>query len=138
LSFARLAQPALLLKKDPHETVISRAFQSDNSSLTQISAGESGSIWEDTMRYQSFAAPVLALGLVLSAAAAYAQDEEPTSVGCLHMAKQVRDSLRSNAASTNADKANQERRDGDQACQGGYYKLGLAHYKKALELLSAA
>ncbi|HTP77639.1 MAG TPA: hypothetical protein VMJ73_11745 [Rhizomicrobium sp.] len=89
------------------------------------------------MTLQSIAAPLFAVGLMVSTAAAYAQDEEPSSTGCLHMADQVKSAFRANATSTNIDKASEERRDAAEACRLGYYKLGIYHYKKALELLSA-
>ena len=69
---------------------------------------------------------------------AQAEDQPETKIGCMHMDKQFTEALDANAQSTNADAASAERRMGRDACNAAYYRVGLAHYKKALELLAHA
>jgi len=80
----------------------------------------------------SAAALILALGAPL----AYADDEPTSTIGCMHMDRQVRAALDANEQSPNADAARDEIRMGRNACQLAYYKLGMEHFKKALELLA--
>jgi hypothetical protein len=87
------------------------------------------------MNFAKAAVSAAAIGLLLGASAAYAQDEDASPTSCSHMADEAKAAVRANARSANHDAANVERREGAEECRMGYYKLGLEHYKKALELL---
>lgn len=87
------------------------------------------------MNFTKTAISAAAIGLFLGASAAYAQDEDASPTSCSRMADEVKAAARANAQSANHDAANVERREGAEECRLGYFKLGLEHYKKALELL---
>ncbi len=74
-----------------------------------------------------------ALCLIFGTTAALAGNEWSD---CVQMSNQVRAAMQTNAQSPNLDAVKVERRDAADACIKGYYKLGIAHYKRALELLT--
>ena len=71
----------------------------------------------------------LALSLATVSTAAFAQDDNATT--CMATGKQVTAAL----GSTDNDAARQEKKMGLEFCNAGYYRQGMAHYAKALELL---
>ena len=77
-----------------------------------------------------------ALILVSGVSIAYAEDQPANTFGCMHMDKEVRTALNASGQSPNAGAAKDELQMGRNACQLAYYKIGLEHFKKALELLA--
>ena len=71
----------------------------------------------------------LALSLATVSTAALAQDDSAAT--CSATGKQVTAAL----ASNDNDAARQEKKMGLEFCNAGYYRQGLAHYAKAMELL---
>jgi len=72
----------------------------------------------------------LAFSLAAVSTAALAQDD---SASCATTGKQVTAAL----AGNDNDAARQEKKMGLEFCNAGYYRQGMAHYTKALELLGA-
>jgi hypothetical protein len=70
----------------------------------------------------------LALSLATVSTAAFAQDDSAT---CATAGKQVTAAL----AGNDNDAARKERKIGLEFCNAGYYRQGMAHYARALELL---
>ncbi len=89
------------------------------------------------MKFTNFAVATVALGLMLGSAAAYATDEEATISSCVHNATATDDAMKANSTSANLDAARAESRAAHNYCTMGLYKVGVAHYKKALALLTA-
>jgi len=81
---------------------------------------------------------VVAGGLVISSAAAFAQ-EPGTLSGCLHMSKEVQSAL-ANASeqSQNYSAAKDAQRMGQEFCAAGFYERGMANYRNALSELGQA
>ncbi len=71
----------------------------------------------------------LALSLATVSTATFAQDYSASS--CIAAGQQVNTAL----GSTDNDAARQEKKMGLEFCNAGYYRQGMAHYAKALELL---
>lgn len=87
------------------------------------------------MRFnESIAAIALASG-VFAASSSFAQEPANTT-GCLHLSRQVASALGSNPQSPNYKAAADEQSVGRQYCMNGLYTLGVAHYQKALDLLT--
>ncbi len=87
------------------------------------------------MRFHtSIMAIAFASGAVFASSAALAQEPENT-VGCLHLSKQVSQALDSNQQSPNLRAAQDEQSAGREYCNSGVYRLGVAHYEKALSYL---
>jgi hypothetical protein len=70
------------------------------------------------------------LSLATVSTAAFAQDGG-SAASCIAAAKQVSTALGSN----DNEAARQEKKMGFEFCNAGYYRQGMAHYTKALELL---
>lgn len=129
----RCASPALRTWKQAHETVITASFQIAHCILTPDAPGGTGVNQEDTMNLGRTAISAAALCLIFGTTAALAGNEWSD---CVQMSNQVRAAMQTNAQSPNLDAVKVERRDAADACIKGYYKLGIAHYKRALELLT--
>lgn len=83
------------------------------------------------MRFIKSSALVAAL-CVVGASGAYA-GEKDTAAACQAAASQVNTTL----ASAQNDAARKERNLGAQACNSGFYQVGLLHYSKAMELMGS-
>jgi hypothetical protein len=91
---------------------------------------------EEAMKFTNFAVATVTLGLMLGSAAAYATDEA-SSTTCVQMESTAADAIRANGSSANIDAAKEAIRSARSNCNSGFYKLGVAQYKKVLELLGA-
>lgn len=89
------------------------------------------------MKFTNFAVATVALGLMLGSAAAYATDEDATLASCGRVETTTKDAIKANSTSANLDAALAETRQAHNYCNIGLYKIGVAHYKKALSLLNA-
>ncbi len=83
----------------------------------------------------SAAASMVCIGIAMSALSAQAADADQRS--CIHAEHDVRVALDANANAPQHDAARAEKTAGLLACNGGFYKMGMAHYKAALTLLGA-
>ena len=88
------------------------------------------------MKFTNFAVATVTLGLMLGSAAAYATDEA-NSTTCVQMEATASDAIKANTSSANIDAARETIRSARNNCNSGFYKLGVAQYKKVLELLGA-
>ena len=80
-----------------------------------------------------------ALFLMLGATSAMAQTtEQPSAIGCLHMAKKVSAALDANQQSPNFSTARDQARGSQGFCSQGLYKIGVDGYAKALEMLGTS
>lgn len=82
------------------------------------------------MRFTKSSALALAL-CIAAAPAAFAREESPSS--CVAAESQVSSAL--GGTQQNADAARHEKALGLQYCHAGYYRQGVGHYAKAMELL---
>ena len=89
------------------------------------------------MKFTNFAVATVTLGLMLGSAAAYATDEDATLASCGRVETATNDAMKANSSSANLDAARAESRQAHNYCNIGLYKIGVAHYKKALSLLNA-
>jgi hypothetical protein len=128
---------ALHLKENLHERVIASSFHFRNCALTPACAGRARRKLEDIMRFAKPAATAAALCLALGASGAYADDEPVNAIGCHHLDKQASQALGANAASANIETAKHEADLGRDACLSGYYKIGMTHYRRVIELLAS-
>jgi glycogen synthase len=94
---------------------------------------------EEFMRYLNATIGVAMLCAGVAASVLPASADEPANVsGCLALQEQVKVALTSKAQSANYEQAATERRLGLEQCNGGFYKSGIAHYDRALALLSGS
>ena len=89
------------------------------------------------MSFAKTAVSAAALCLALGASGADADDEPINGIGCHHLDKQASRALGANAASANIETAKHEADLGRDACLSGYYKIGMTHYRRAMELLAS-
>jgi hypothetical protein len=75
----------------------------------------------------------IALIVCVAGTSASFANEKDTSTACLAAESQVSSALTN--PSQNADEARHEDRLGLQACNAGFYHMGMVHYAKAMELL---
>ena len=74
----------------------------------------------------------------LMATGAYAEDLTNDAQGCRVIERQVKEAFDANAQSPNFSAASDERHIGRDGCRQGYYKFGISHYKRALEILASS
>ncbi|MDE3114793.1 MAG: hypothetical protein KGL26_04245 [Pseudomonadota bacterium] len=89
------------------------------------------------MRIRKNLTAALVVSTTVVMAALSANAAEANARNCLTVAKQVRVALDANKASPNYAAAMSHRNSGLLACNGGFYKMGIAHYEAALTLLHA-
>jgi hypothetical protein len=112
-------------------------FQSNSPFLLPWHAGQTGGKYEEgVMNFVKATAAVAFAAVVFAGSSAFAQ-ERANTMGCLHASKQVSDALAANPQSPNSKDASDEQRAGREFCMNGVYDRGVAHYEKALDLLSA-
>jgi hypothetical protein len=87
------------------------------------------------MRFsKSIATIALATGVALAASNSVAQ-EPASTIGCLHLSKQVASALEANPQSANYQAARDAQSTGRNFCELHYYAQGIASYEKALNYL---
>jgi hypothetical protein len=89
------------------------------------------------MTFVKLAVSAAALSLTLGATAALAQTEEPTQIGCLHMAKKASAALDANQSNAAYADARKQAQGAQSFCASGMYKNGIDGYAKVLTMLGA-
>jgi len=74
-------------------------------------------------------------GVCLALAAMPANAAQETHSSCLDAARQAKAALDASGQSPNYDAALKEWRSGNEFCNAGYYRQGVAHYEQAEKLL---
>jgi hypothetical protein len=88
------------------------------------------------MKFGKLAVAAAISCLTLAPIGASAQGEAETASSCLHMERSAREAVDANASAANASAARDEFNQGRDACRNQYFRIGVAHFKKALSLLN--
>jgi hypothetical protein len=86
---------------------------------------------EDVMRFTK--SSVFALALCVVGAPAALANERDTQAACMAAGSEVSSAL--SGTPQNADEARHEKKLGFEACNAGFYHVGMVHYARAMELL---
>lgn len=88
------------------------------------------------MNFNKSALATAALCVAVGTMSASAQNVRDDEQGCRIVERQVKEAFDANAQSPNFSAASDERHIGRDGCRQGYYKFGISHYKRALEILA--